>query len=228
MNSISPTFFRTLFVSMILISVPITGFAETKYVIDEHYFPVRSGKGNEFRIIKSLKSGTAVEVTQKDKDTDWVRIQIPPDIEGWIEDRYLISTPSAKEQLDKLQSMLKRMKESGSSQQSRLIEMEQKIESLTSEKQTLTRTNAALDQELKKIKELSKNAIRLDRTNNELIQKNQQLEVDLEQMTVERDKLKNDNRNTGLKLGALILIAGVILGMVAPMLRPSKRDTGWS
>lgn len=226
MNSISPAFFRTLFVGMILISVPITGYAETKYVIDEHYFPARSGKGNEFRIVKSLKSGTAVEVTQKDKD--WVRIQISPDIEGWIEDRFLISTPSAKEQLDKLQSMLKRMKESGSSQQSRLIEMEQKIESLTSEKQTLTRTSAALDQELKKIKELSKNAIRLDRTNNELIQKNQQLEVDLEQMTVERDKLKNDSRNTGLKLGALILIAGVILGMVAPMLRPSKRDTGWS
>lgn len=228
MNTRTPTIFLTLFVSIVITGVPITSYAETKYVIDEHYFPVRSGKGNEFRIVKSLKSGAAVDVTKKSKGSDWVRIQTPSGIEGWIEDRYLRPTPSAKKQLAKIQSMLKRMKESGSSQQSRLIEMEQKIESLESEKQTLTRTSTSLDKELKKVKELSKNAIRLDRTNNELIQKNQQFEVDLEQMTVERDKLKHDNRNTGLKLGALILIAGVILGMVAPMVRPSKKDTGWS
>ncbi len=228
MNTKTPALFRSLFFGLIFVITSLSAAAETKYIIDEHYFPVRSGKGNEYRIVKSLKSGVAVDVTKKDKNSDWVRIETASGVEGWIEDRYLRPTPSAKEQLAKLQNMLKRMKESGSTQQSRLIEMEQKIAALESEKQTLTRNNTALDKELKKIKELSKNAIRLDRTNNELIQKNQQLEVELEQMTVERDKLKHDNRNTGLKLGALILIAGIVLGIFAPMLKPAKKDTGWA
>ena len=219
---------KSIFIGILLVGTPLGVYAETKYVIDHHYFPVRSGKGNQFRIVKSLKSGAAVVIIKKDKNSDWVKVETSSGVEGWIEDRYLSNVPSAKDRLAKLQNMLNRMKQSGSSQQARLIEMEQKIESLEAEKQTLTRSNKTLDKELNKIKELSKNAIRLDRTNNELIQKNQQMIVDLEQMTAERDKLKYDNKNTGLKLGALILIAGIILGMVAPMLKPSKKDTGWA
>ena len=219
---------RTLFIGLLFFCAPSLLYAETQYVIDEHVFPLRSGKTTGYRIIKNLKSGTAVQVVEKDEDSGWYQIQSPGGKEGWIESRYLRTTPASKEQLTKLQNMLNRMKQSGTSLEARLIDMEQKNESLESEKKTLTRSNTSLDKKLKKITELSKNAIRLDRTNNELLQKNQQFEIDIEQLAAERDKLKYDNRNTGLKLGALILIAGIVLGVVAPMFKPSKKDSGWA
>lgn len=228
MNFSKSSVIKTLLISMLLFAIPPTLFAETKYVIDEHVFPLRSGKTTGYRIIQNLKSGTPVQVLEKDEESGWIRAQTSSGKEGWIENRYLRSTPSSKEQLLKLQAMLKRMKQSGSSLESRMIDMEQKNESLESEKQTLTRSNSTLDKKLKNLTALSKNAIRLDRTNNELIQKNQQFEIDIEQLAAERDKLKYDNRNTGLKLGALILIAGIVLGVVAPMFKPSKKDSGWA
>ena len=219
---------KTLIISILFLGAPSLVYAETKYVIDEHVFPLRSGKTTGYRIIKNLKSGTPVQVLKENREGDWLRVQTSSGKEGWIESRYLRSTPSSKDQLAKLQNMLNRMKQSGTSLEARLIDMEQKNESLESEKRTLTNSNASLDKKLKKITELSKNAIRLDRTNNELLQKNQQFEIDIEQLAAERDKLKYDNRNTGLKLGALILIAGIVLGVVGPMFKPSKKNSGWA
>ena len=85
-NYKSITIYKSILIGILLMGTPLGLYAETKYVVDSHYFPVRSGKGNEFRIVKSLKSGAAVVITKKDKKSDWVKVETSSGVEGWIED----------------------------------------------------------------------------------------------------------------------------------------------
>ena len=54
------------------------------------------------------------------------------------------------------------------------------------------------------------------------------MEVEIEQLKAEREKLENDNTYKGLKYGAIIMIIGLFIGLIAPMLRNSRPNSGWA
>ena len=81
-------------VSVTIFSVGIVG-AKTQYVSDELIVPMRAGKGNEYKIIKMLTTGTPLEIIEEDKDYLKVRAQDGQD--GWVLKQFIVSeTPKAK------------------------------------------------------------------------------------------------------------------------------------
>lgn len=68
--------------------------AETRYVSDDLSITMRSGKGNEFRILKVLKTGTPAEVLEE--DGNYLKIRTEDGEEGWVLSQYMTSdTPKA-------------------------------------------------------------------------------------------------------------------------------------
>lgn len=203
--------------------------AEVRYISDILYVPLRSGQTIEHRIVhRGLKSGTEVEVLAQNEDETWLHVKTKSGIEGWIQTQYLVNQPIARHRITELNQKLEQLKNSGGDQVKQLVELQDETKQLRKEKSSLEKSVSSLSTELAHIKEVSSNAIRIDQANNELIKKNQLMEVEIEQLKAEREKLENDNIYKGLKYGAFILIIGLFIGLIAPMLRNNRPSGGWA
>ncbi|MBV1885121.1 MAG: TIGR04211 family SH3 domain-containing protein [Gammaproteobacteria bacterium] len=200
-----------------------------RYISDVLYVPLRSGQTVEHRIVhRGLKSGTEVEIIDQSEDETWLHVKTNSGTEGWIQTQYLLTQPIARHRITQVNQQLEQLKNSGGDQVRKLVELQNETSQLSKEKKSLEKSTTKLSSELAHIKKVSANAIRIDQANNELIKKNQLMEVEIEQLKAEREKLENDNTYKGLKYGAIIMIIGLFIGLIAPMLRNSRPNSGWA
>ena len=69
--------------------------AQTRYITDTNYVPLRTGPGNEYRIIhRGLKTGTALVVLEDDAGNGFSRV-LSGEQEGFIPTQYLMDDPPA-------------------------------------------------------------------------------------------------------------------------------------
>jgi len=80
--------------------------AETVYVTDRLFVSIREGQGSEFPVVKSVATGTNLEVLQR--LGGFALVREPGGAEGWIAERYLIDTAPGKAELDITRTKLKR------------------------------------------------------------------------------------------------------------------------
>ncbi|MEN8686217.1 MAG: TIGR04211 family SH3 domain-containing protein, partial [Desulfuromonadales bacterium] len=62
--------------------------ADKQYVSDELIITLRRGEGDEYKILKMLKTGTPLEILQEGK-ADYVFVRTPNGTEGWVKKQYL-------------------------------------------------------------------------------------------------------------------------------------------
>ena len=152
--------------------------AETRYISDVLYVPLRSGQSAEHRVVHTgLKSGVAVEVLDQSEDGGWFSVKTNEGAEGWIQARYLVKQPVARQRIQEVNRQLEGLKVSGGSQVKKLLDLQEKTKQLQLDKSSLEKSNSALSGELSHIKKISVNTIRIDKANHELIKKNQLMEV---------------------------------------------------
>jgi SH3 domain protein len=71
--------------------------AEDGYISDVLYVPLRSGKGNQFRILESaMKSGTKLEILEEDEENGWIGVRTADGKEGFVRAQYIIREPTAQ------------------------------------------------------------------------------------------------------------------------------------
>lgn len=76
-----------------MLILPVSGEAQTVYVSDEFEITLRTGPGNDHKIISMPKSGNAMEILQKGEE--WSRVRLPDGKEGWVLSRYISPTRPA-------------------------------------------------------------------------------------------------------------------------------------
>lgn len=202
---------------------------ETRYVDDVIYVPVRSGPGNEYRIIESaLRSGTAVEVLEKDEESDYAKVRFGDGEEGYIATRYLSSQRIAEERLQDAQKKLDSTREELSETQSRLEQARSKLDQLRQKKQTLETQLQETSDELQRIRSISKDAINLEKRNRELRQERQELRKKVELLTNEKRRLEDSRESSYLLTGGGLVIAGILIAVIFPLLKPSRKTDSWA
>lgn len=72
--------------------------AETAFITDKLFVSIREGQGNEFPAVKSIATGTEIEVLQR--LGEFALVREPGGAEGWIAERYLVDSAPGKAQLD--------------------------------------------------------------------------------------------------------------------------------
>ncbi len=83
--------FHGLIVVMLLVLFYATGaWAETRYVSDRLVITVREGMGNEYRVVKTIPSDTAVDVL--DEQGRYLRVRLADGIEGYVLKQYISRT----------------------------------------------------------------------------------------------------------------------------------------
>jgi len=83
--------------------------AETRYITDNLSIPLRDGTSSRHKILKMVKSGTAVEFIVKDKETGYSLVKAGK-TEGWLPDSKLSRQPGAARRLEQKIRELKNVK----------------------------------------------------------------------------------------------------------------------
>lgn len=93
--------FVQLLISALLLGAPLTGVAETTYVIDQLLVGLHAEKNLESAITKVLPTGTMLEILERDGEL--ARVKDNDNSEGWIDIAYLMDNPPARLMVGRLE-----------------------------------------------------------------------------------------------------------------------------
>ena len=220
--------FRLLVILVFVFSSIAAAQARTVWVDDKIYLPVRSGAGSQFRIIENaVPSGTAMELLEADQG-GYSKVRTAKGTEGWVSSQYLSTTPIAATQLKQARQDLE-------TAQADVRQMQDLLESVTGERDNLQNSESSLADrsselmaELTRIKDIAANSINLERRNGELLQENQKIRNELEVLTAENERMEAGKESDFMLLGAGLVLGGVLLALLIPMLKPTRKNDNWA
>ncbi|TVP52789.1 MAG: TIGR04211 family SH3 domain-containing protein [Halomonadaceae bacterium] len=218
-------------ITVLLTSLLLAGSlqASTRYIDDTLYAPVRTGESNQYRIIHSgLRSGTRVEVLSDNEESGYSRIRFGDDREGFIETRYLRSSPIAADRLATSNANLEQAQQNLRSLRSEKSDLEEAVAALESRNSLLEEELATVSSELERISSISEDALRLDTRNTELREENQSLKNEAELLATENQRLRDRRESSFMLIGGGLVIGGILITILFPLLKPARKSDNWA
>jgi SH3 domain protein len=203
--------------------------AETVYVRDTLYVPLRGGQTIEHRILhRGLKSGTKLELIETIEDTGFSKVKMENDVIGWIKTQYLTDKPLAADLLIELQREHAELSSLHQQTLLRLQTLDADRDDLSQSQDKLTSETVRLRQELDEITALSENVISINEENERLGSQRDSLNDEIANlMDVNRALHDGETRNWFL-LGAGVVFGGLLIGFwIARQLYNKRGNSGW-
>lgn len=202
--------------------------ARTVYIDDTLYAPLRSGEGTQFRILHNgLRSGTPLELLER-SESGYSRVRTPDGLEGWIVTRFLSEQPIARDRLAAAQQELEKAKSQLSELRATLAQTQAERDQLAASEQQLENRSGDLAEKLKELRAISSDAINLKERNEEMQESIQRLRNEVEVLTAEKERLEAKSESDFMLLGAGLVVLGIILALLVPALKPSKKHDNWA
>ncbi len=208
----------------LLFGLSTAAHAQDAWVSDQFEIMLRTGPSTGNAIVRQLPSGTSLRVLERDQDAGYSRVQTAAGTEGWVLTRYLMSEPSAREQLERLTRQLSSVSAEGSSLTDQLNAVKGEYATATNTIASLERDNAALENELADIKRTAANVLNIDKQNQELMQSLDDARIEIATLEQTNRELSGESNRTWFMVGAAVLILGIILGLWLPRIRWQKRS----
>jgi SH3 domain protein len=138
--------------------------------------------------------------------------------------RYLMSEPSAREQLAALTSRLTNARSEGSSLTSQLNAVQVEYDEATRRIATLEREKRQLEEELAEIKRTAANVLSINDQNKQLRDQLASSEIEAATLEQQNRELTSQTTRYWFMTGALVLLVGMILGIWLPRIRWQRRS----
>lgn len=201
---------------------------ETRYISDQLFVPLRSGQGNQYRIIhRGLPSGTAVKFIEQSEDGEWSLVEVKNGEQGWIRNQYLLETPTASVQLERNQAELAKLRTDYANLQNDYRELSGDKSSVLNNLSSLTAQRDQLAKELADIKQLSSGAVELNERYQSLLEKHQMLQTEADILKASNQRLQSDKTYNQWIFGASILGVGMLFTLLIQGLSGRKRKSEW-
>ncbi len=204
--------------------------ADTVYIRDTLYVPLRGGESSEHRILhRGLKSGTALERLETNDDTGYSRVRTNSGMEGWLQTQYLVEQPIASTQLDSISEQLETLQ---AQHQQTLLQLRQSRDSqdeLSRTRDTLAAETENLSQQLQRLKALSANVISIDEENKRMSENQNVLLQQIEELKSDNEALSSDRAQDWFLRGAGTILTGLLLGFwIARRIYHRRNTGGWA
>ncbi|WP_281647359.1 TIGR04211 family SH3 domain-containing protein [Parendozoicomonas sp. Alg238-R29] len=214
---------------MFILTLPSISAAETVYISDTLYVPLRAGPGSGFRIVnRALKTGTALNLVEKEPVEGYYKVTTPSGQEGYIPGQYIIFNTPAANLLKTAQDETARLKKQTATLSQKLKESESSLKEASTSLTASERTATNLQEELARIKAISAKSLDLDKRNRELVLANEQLMNELQTLQSTNQQLADSSEQQWYLYGAGTILIGLLLGFIAPMLQPRRKKSGWA
>jgi len=198
--------------------------AAPAWVSDQFEITLRSGPSTSNAIQLMVDSGLRLEVLERDAESGYSRVRTPGGTEGWVLSRYLMSEPSAREQLEKLTSQLTSATSRGSSLDSQMKAVKSEYDSANRQIAKLEREKAAVEKELSEIKRTAANVLAINDQNKSLMDQLAAAQIRGDTLEQENRQLSGQSTRYWFMTGALVLLVGVVLGIWLPRVRWQRRS----
>lgn len=201
--------------------------APVAYVSDEQQITVRSGKGTNYRILRSIESGTSVRVLTPDSGDGYTEVRLADAATGWVRSVYLQAAPIARHRLLRAERRLQRT----IAENARLLEDTATLRRAVAEKtKRRARAREELQQmttELQHLRTLTASPERLEAEHKTLLERLVTKEGETSLLSVEHRALKDQARQGWLLAGSTVLIAGVLIGYSLSRFSNRRKSPGW-
>jgi len=172
--------------------------ADTRYVDDQLIITLRMGKSTQHKIIKTLKTGTPLEVLEED-DT-YLKVRTPDGTEGYVLRQYISSRPPATQRIAELErlnnSLQKKINTLESAKNNLEMQLNKFQENYQEELSSVTLKSDELEKNLEQA--LSNERIMTEKYNTLLNQAENVIEI-----AAERDRLLEQHEKLQAKVSAL-------------------------
>ena len=203
--------------------------ADTVYVRDTLYVPLRGGQSTEHRILhRGLQSGLQLERLEINEDTGYSRVRTEGGLEGWLQSQYLVTEPIAQQRLEAISAELSSLQAEHQQTLLRLRDLREANETMSSEISTLNDSRQELSKQLEDITNLAANTISVDEENARLKGNERTLTDKLNHLTVTNQDLQNKESQQWFMYGAATIMLGLLLGLwVGRRIYHRRHRGGW-
>ena len=185
---------------------------------------MRNGQGVKFGIKKMLHSGTQLSILET-ANSGYSKVRTPGGAEGWVLTRYLTNTPSARNRVASSEQKAANLELELAKAKEEILSLSTQNDSAGSQNMTLKETSQRLKKELDDLKITASNAVALDNKNRQLKEKIQQTDHKMQSLIMENNTLKDSEAKNWFLIGAAVLFGGIILGLVIPKLRFTRKNS---
>lgn len=202
-------------------------WADTRYVTDQLEITLRSGESTAYRILRMLPSGTPLEVLAIDPKTKYARVRTQDGTLGYVLARQLQTEPVARTRLAETQARLDELQREPSTVAAQLARLRSEHASLTASAQRLQRERERLEQELATIRHASANVLAITEERDGLRARAKALATERDSLIEANGHLSDQNDQRWFMVGAGVLVGGILIGLILPRLRSSRRKSSW-
>ena len=212
---------------LLLLFTSIAQAQTLRYVSNTLEVPLRSGPSNSHDIVRTHATGSAVEVLQVDAAKGYIRVRAD-DVRGWIQAQYLVDMLDPEPSLTNLRRALEALKTENARLKERLSKsLDEESGEARIDYQKLSDENQRLRQELARLRKTGEQVVTIDEQNQVLHERVIDLERELQIVQQEKQALEDSHGRGWFLVGAGVLLAGMVLGLIAPQVGRQKQ-TRWS
>ena len=203
---------------------------DVRYVSDKQFVPLRSGAGNDYRIIhRGIPSGTRLTVARTSGDGEWAEITTDRGTTGWIRTQYLMQELPAQTRVDAAEKRAAEAMAKSASLSEELAVLRAQNTELEGQLNSSGSELGSITEELAQLKQISGNAMQLDIDNRRLVVESENLRSEVDMLESENQRLLDKLESEDFLNGALAVLLGVIITLVVPRLWPKRRkSSGWA
>jgi len=207
----------------VLLLVSQLASAQTAWVSDQFEITLRTGPSTNNAIERMLGSGTELQVLERDSESGYSRVRTPAGTEGWVLTRYLMSEPSAREQLQALTGQLSDATSEGATLESQLAAVRGEFNAARLRIGELEREKESLEEELAEIRRTAADTLAINQQNQGLRQELGDAEIRIDTLEHENRSLLSETRHYWIMSGGGMVLLGIILGLWLPRIKLQKR-----
>jgi SH3 domain protein len=209
-----------------MLLAPAVG-AETRYVTDQYDFNLRSGESTRYKILRTLPSGTPLEVLGVNTDSGYAKVRTSDGLTGYMLVRYLQEEPGARGQLEAMQQRLTELQQTPDKLAARLGELQREHEALKQKNAALISEKEQVERALAEIRHASANVMRITQERKQLQDQVATLVMQVDGLEQRNLELTNRNKQDWFLIGAGVVVAGILIGLILPNLRMKRRRSTW-
>ncbi len=226
--------FSTILFALVLLAPILTmhqAAAETRYVGDQLIITMRQGKSTQHKILKTLKTGTPLEILEDGES--YLKVRTTDGVEGYVLRQYISSTPPKTQRIEELEMLNNSLQNKLGSLEEAKTNLEKQLktmkESYSQEFSSISSTSAELEQNLQQALDnerimaekydtllaQAENVVEIAADRDRLLQQNKKLEADMAVLSKRNDKLADSRMIKWFLAGGGVFFFGWIIGKIS-------------
>jgi len=210
---------------LLLLTLGFQAYADTRYVVDQIFITLRAGPSNEFRVLKTLKSGDSMDLLEEQEE--YSRVMMADGTEGWVKSKYIDPTPIAAIALVQANQRVEQLEKSNAELKEKITNLNTELKTLTQDLSQAEKSNKKLTRDFDKINQVAAKPIEVAQQNEELLARNQQIEEEILELRRENETYANTAGRGWFMAGAGVVVLGLAIGLIIPRIRWRKSSSYW-